>query len=151
LRSRIRQTIGDRLPNPDFVAELEAAQISTFHALAARVCREHPDAAGVAPDFAVLDDLAGKVWLAEAFAEALDQIPLNLYEQVPYSQCERLCWRSLDDPLTAAKALTRSREDWLPTLQAVKQAALATFIQHKHWFNAKAVLQSYVGSWRQAQ
>ncbi|MBD2075483.1 UvrD-helicase domain-containing protein [Phormidium sp. FACHB-592] len=143
LRSRIRQTIGDRLPNPDFVAELEAAQISTFHALAARVCREHPDAAGVPPDFAVLDDLAGTVWLAEAFAEALDQIPLHLYKQVPYSSMRAIMLALLGDPLTAAKALTRSREDWLPTLQAVKQAALATFIQHKHWFNAKAVLQSY--------
>jgi ATP-dependent helicase/nuclease subunit A len=30
LRSRIRQTVGDRLPNSDFVAELEAAQLVPF-------------------------------------------------------------------------------------------------------------------------
>lgn len=143
LRSRIRHTIGDRLPNPDFVSELEAAQISTFHALAARICREHPDAAGVPPDFAVLDDLAGKVWLAEAFAEALDQIPLHLYEQVPYASMRSIMLALLGDPLTAAKALARSRGNWLPTLQQVKQAALDAFIHHKDWFNTKDILQSY--------
>ncbi|MBW4695681.1 MAG: UvrD-helicase domain-containing protein [Lyngbya sp. HA4199-MV5] len=148
LRSRIRHTIGDRLPspdfpNPDFVAELEAAQISTFHALAARICREHPDAAGVPPDFAVLDDLADKVWLTEAFAEALEQIPMHLYEQVPYASMRSIIRALLDDPLTAAKALARSRENWLPTLQQVRQEALEAFVHHKDWLNTKAILQSY--------
>ncbi|MBW4580334.1 MAG: UvrD-helicase domain-containing protein [Tildeniella nuda ZEHNDER 1965/U140] len=143
LRSRIRQTIGDRLANPDFVAELEAAQISTFHALAARICREHSDAAGVPPDFAVLDDLDGKVWLAEAFTEALDQIPLHLYKQVPYSSMRSIMLALLGDPLTATKALARRRKDWLPILQQVKQEALEAFVHHKDWFNTKDILQSY--------
>jgi ATP-dependent helicase/nuclease subunit A len=146
LRSRIRQTIRDRLPNPDFVAELEAAQISTFHALAARICREHPNAAGVSPDFAVLDDLDGKVWLAEAFSEALDQIPLHLYEHVPYSSMRSIILALLNDPLTAEKALLRNREDWLPTLQAAKHEALETFIHHEDWFNAKDILPIYAAT-----
>lgn len=33
----------------DLLAELEAAQISTIHALAMRICREHPQAADVPP------------------------------------------------------------------------------------------------------
>src|SRR5947209_1280116 len=46
LRSRIREKATERLPGfADLLAELEAAQISTFHSLANRICREHPEAA----------------------------------------------------------------------------------------------------------
>ena len=146
MRSRIRQTIRDRVHNSDFVAEFEAAQISTFHALAARICREHPNAAGAPPDFVVLDELDGKVWLAEAFSEALDQIPLHFYEHLPYSSMRSIIHALLSDPLTAEKALLSSREDWLPTLQAAKREALETFIHHEDWLNAKDILSIYAAT-----
>src|SRR5690606_28947645 len=66
LRSRIRELVRRERPaNRRAVVELEAAQISTIHALAARVCREHPERAEVAPDFTILDDLDGVIWQAE--------------------------------------------------------------------------------------
>lgn len=56
LRSRIRSSVNQQLPERyDLLAELEAAQVSTIHALAVRICREHPLVADVPPDFAVLD------------------------------------------------------------------------------------------------
>src|SRR3954464_10554106 len=46
LKNRIRRRVGERMPDrADLLAELEAAQISTIHALCARICREHPDEA----------------------------------------------------------------------------------------------------------
>ncbi|NBD31740.1 MAG: UvrD-helicase domain-containing protein, partial [Cyanobacteria bacterium] len=51
LRSRIRNLVSQQLPDrKDLIAELEAAQISTIHNLAARICREHPEQADVPPD-----------------------------------------------------------------------------------------------------
>src|SRR5689334_18113421 len=62
LRSRIRLLVSQELPErADILAELEAAQISTIHALAMRICQEHPQAADVSPDFTVLDELEGMV------------------------------------------------------------------------------------------
>lgn len=76
LRSRIRQAVtaemGDRL---EVLANLEAAQISTFHSLATRICQEHPDRAHVPPDFVVQDAIAGALWQAEHFDRALAQLP----------------------------------------------------------------------------
>ena len=47
LRSRIRERVRVRLEGrEDLLAELEAAQISTIHALCARVCREGRTAIG---------------------------------------------------------------------------------------------------------
>ncbi|UBF30457.1 UvrD-helicase domain-containing protein (plasmid) [Kovacikia minuta CCNUW1] len=143
LRSRIRQTIRERLPNSEFIAELEAAQISTFHALATRICREHPHAAEVPPDFAVLDDLDGKVWLVEAFADALDHIPLPLYEQVPYSLMRSILRSLLDDPLTAEKALEKSRADWFPEVEKLQHTAWQELIKSRIWLGTKTILQSY--------
>ncbi|MGG6297906.1 UvrD-helicase domain-containing protein [Leptolyngbya sp. AN02str] len=145
LRSRIRQTIRERLSNSEFIAELEAAQISTFHALAARICREHPNAAEVPPDFVVLDDLDGKVWLAEAFDDALDQIPLHLYEQVPYSSMRLIMRSLLDDPLTAEKALEKSRADWLPTIKNLREQAIETLLNDPDFQSACSILENHLG------
>ena len=49
LRARIRALVRDERPEDRKASiEVEAAQISTIHALAARICREHPEQAEVA-------------------------------------------------------------------------------------------------------
>ncbi|NJL52321.1 MAG: UvrD-helicase domain-containing protein [Hydrococcus sp. SU_1_0] len=64
LRSRIRSLVSQELPQRlDLLAELEAAQISTIHALSARVCQEHFQVINIPADFQVLDDLEGQGWL----------------------------------------------------------------------------------------
>ncbi|HZW27839.1 MAG TPA: UvrD-helicase domain-containing protein, partial [Trueperaceae bacterium] len=84
LRSRIRALVRERRPHDRrALVELEAAQISTIHSLAARVCRDHPDEAEVAPDFAVLDDVEGTLWRAERLEEAIADLPREVLDAVP--------------------------------------------------------------------
>ena len=131
LRSRIRSTIatsmGDR---PDLLAELEAAQISTFHALAARICREHSTIANVPPDFAVQDELESPIWQADVFADALAQLPSHFYLGIPYSLMREVLQALLADPLTAAQALEKGRNDWLPWVERIQLQALEEFLSH---------------------
>jgi ATP-dependent helicase/nuclease subunit A len=144
LRSRIRQTIAQQVENrPDVLAELEAAQISTFHALAARICREHPDKANVPPDFAVQDDIDRPIWLAETFADALEKLPRHLYDTVPFSVMREVLQALLSDPLTAQEALKRDRPDWLPTLETMRQHALDDLLANEMWQTGQAILNTY--------
>lgn len=144
LRSRIRQTISQQMGDrPDLLAELEAAQISTFHALAARICREHPDAAQVPPDFAVQDDIDRPIWLAETFADALEHLPPHLYETVPFSLMKEILSTLLADPLTATAALKRDRAAWLPLLESMGRQALNDLRHSEAWQTAKVVLNAH--------
>lgn len=146
LRSRIRQTVARQAPDrPDWLAELEAAQISTFHNLAARICREHPTAAEVPPDFTILDEQEQPLWEAEQWAIALDKLPANIYAQVPFSTLQAALQAFLQDPLTATAALQRRQADWLPSLQAVRQQAQQDLIQHPVWQQARSVLNGCAG------
>ncbi|MGB3494236.1 MAG: UvrD-helicase domain-containing protein [Elainellaceae cyanobacterium] len=147
LRSRIRQTVAqsDLADKDDLLAELEAAQISTFHALAARICREHPDQAGVPPDFTVQDNLESPLWLAETKGEALAQLPEHLYAAIPYSQMQAILNALLSDPLTAAAALQRDRPDWLPELTEFRQSYLENIATHPTWVAAREQLLEHIG------
>jgi len=146
LRSRIRSLANQRLPDRfDLLAELEAAQISTIHALAVRICREHPLVADVPPDFAVLDELEGVLWSNQWFYEALDTLPQKLYEQVPYSlMCEALR-TLLKDPITAKQALSQGTERWQQLAQTLQQNALNELLQNPVWWDVKDTLQTYRG------
>lgn len=144
LRSRIRKTISHNLQNqPDLIAELEAAPICTFHALAARICQEHPEQAGVPADFTLMDDLDGKIWQAEMLMEALGELSGDLYAQVPFSLMSMAIRALLRDPLSAEKALSRERADWLPIVQAEQQAALSELLADSRWQNARSVLANH--------
>ena len=144
LRSRIRSTIttsmGDR---PDLLAELEAAQISTFHALAARICREHSTIANVPPDFTVQDELESPIWQADVFADALAQLPSHFYLGIPYSLMREILQALLADPLTAAQALEKGRDDWLPWVERIQLQALEDFLSNPDWLSSKHTLQAY--------
>ena len=144
MRSRIRQTVAQAtIDRSDLIAEIEAAQISTFHALAARICREHPDEADVPPDFTLLDDIDGKVWQAETILEALDRLPRDLYEGVPYSLMSTLIHNFLHDPLSAEQALSRERADWLPIVKAAQEQALNELLNHASWRQSGEMLASH--------
>ncbi|MBE9098800.1 UvrD-helicase domain-containing protein [Vacuolonema iberomarrocanum] len=145
LRSRVRKTLRDRLDNPDWRAELEAAQITTFHSLATRICREHPDAADVPPDFVVLDELEGSVWQADVMEEAIAHIPSSFFEKVPYSLMHNAIWSFLSDPLSAEKALRYGKEDWLQTLNDYRTKILEAIANNTSWQEAYETLQSLLG------
>ena len=146
LRSRIRQAVAERMGDRiDILAELEAAQISTFHALAARICQEHPEKANVPPDFVVQDELASSLWQAEYFTQALAQLPERLYEQVPFSLMRDILAALLKDPLTAEKALSRSPSDWQSELQDFRKALLEAVDEKPEWIAACEELNFHIG------
>ena len=157
LRSRIRKTIRDRTTDSvianqlkasgsnafELLAELEAAQISTFHALAERICREHPETAGVPADFTVLDELEGRIWQDQVLLDAIAHLPIHLYETVSYSLMQSAIRAFMSDPLTAEEALSKGRDDWFPVVQQLKQNALDQLVNHEQWLSAADVLHVY--------
>lgn len=144
LRSRIRQTITQQLPEQhDLLTELEAAQISTFHALAARICREHPEQAEVPYNFTIQDDIESPIWQIQAFTEALSQLPHHLFETIPLSLMREILFTLLSDPFTAEQALMRCQADWLPILEDARKQALDELLSHPLWSASKFVLDNY--------
>ena len=138
LRSRVRSYIAEHLPErTDTLTEVEAAQISTIHALAARICRDHPEAAGVAPDFSLLENLDRRVWLAEQLESALATLPAELFERLPYRRVAELFERLLDDPLGAAEALALGPERWQGLVTEARAAALGELISPLAWAEAE--------------
>ncbi|MCD0168602.1 UvrD-helicase domain-containing protein, partial [Deinococcus sp. 23YEL01] len=86
LRARIRRGVQASRPDDfDTLAELEAAQISTIHALCARIVRDHPAAAGVRPDVTILDEGQARVWRARHLRPALAALPARLFTHLSFS------------------------------------------------------------------
>ena len=70
LTSRVRARLLE-LDEPELAREAEAAWISTIHGFCARVLRTHALAAGLDPDFRVLDALEAERLAIDAFDRAL--------------------------------------------------------------------------------
>ncbi|MGK7937809.1 MAG: UvrD-helicase domain-containing protein, partial [Xenococcaceae cyanobacterium] len=146
LRSRIRSLITHRLPERiDTLAELEAAQISTIHALASRICQEHYQAAQVTADFTVLDDLKNKIWFADALETSLAQLPRQFYETIPYSLMSDAISSLLNAPYTATKALTQGIQDWSKVIVKARQQGLIKLVNDPVWHKAWSILHQYQG------
>jgi ATP-dependent exoDNAse (exonuclease V) beta subunit len=60
--------------SPDLREQVERAYVSTVHGFCARLLREHPIAAGLDPEFQVLDGAESAAELQEAAEEALDSV-----------------------------------------------------------------------------
>ena len=88
-RSRIRSTLTKRISDDVIIAEVEAAQISTIHALVARICRDFHDLAGISADFAVLDETESPLWFGEKFSEAVAQLSLEIVDSIGH---RKLIW-----------------------------------------------------------
>lgn len=146
LRARIREDVRRHLGRPDLLAELEAAPISTLHALAARICREHPEEAGVAADFGVLDDLDGKLWQLNQLAVALDDLPPPAGAPVPFGLLQEALMAFLADPLGAEAALAVDPDAWRETCEAARTEALAAFVQDPEVRAARGTLDAYAGN-----
>ncbi|MEB3327634.1 MAG: UvrD-helicase domain-containing protein [Candidatus Sericytochromatia bacterium] len=118
LRARVREEVrarvlarraqgltGGPLDAPGLLGTLEAAPISTIHALAARICREHPDEAEVPREFAILDERDGVLWQAEHLEAALAALPPALFEHLPWAKARAVLAALLRDPHLTAQAL----------------------------------------------
>jgi ATP-dependent helicase/nuclease subunit A len=145
LRSRIRATVSQRLPDRfDLLAELEAAQISTLHSLATRICQEHPELAGVPTDFRVLDELEGKIWVNEQLTLALAELPEKIYQDINYSQLVDILPKLLADPIAAERAFERAiNPDSL--IGKMQQSALSELLGNPQWQLATETLHQFAG------
>ncbi len=146
LRSRIRSLVSQQMPHrSDILAELEAAQISTLHALAGRICREHPDLAEIPADFTILEELEGAIWLADCLQSALTTLPQHFYKIVPYSLMAAALDKLLNDPWVARQALQQGVQDWAKLAQNLRYEALSELLNHPIFQKAWETLNAYQG------
>lgn len=108
LRARLRREL--RHARPGLVPELEAAPIGTIHALAARICREHSQAAGVPADFRVQDEVEAALWLRDHLPRAVAGLPEEVFRAVPYSLLLGALEELLADPVAAGEAFNKDPE-----------------------------------------
>lgn len=146
LRSRIRILLAQQLPQrTDILAELEAAPISTIHALASRICEEHSEVAGIPADFTMSDDLEGKLWLDDALQAALNRLPPQLYQLIPYSLMLQIISCLLKDPYTATKALRQGIQDWDTLIRYARLEALKKLVNQPIWGKTESILTQQQG------
>jgi ATP-dependent helicase/nuclease subunit A len=146
LRSRIRTLVSQELPQRlDLLAELEAAQISTIHALSARVCQEHFQVLNIPADFQVLDDLEGQVWLNDGLQQAMGQLSPEVFQLIPYSLLKDVLGRLLDDPYTAQQALQQGIQDWEQLIVNARLQAVKTILSDASWQPSREILKQHQG------
>ncbi len=149
LRARIRALVSRAWPDrPEVPAALEAAQISTLHALAARLCRDHPEAAGVPPDFSVLDELEGQLWLAERLDDALAALPADVFAELPYADVRAALATLLHDPVEADAAFAQDPADWPGRVARARREATDELVADPAWREAASVIRSARGEAR---
>jgi ATP-dependent helicase/nuclease subunit A len=151
LRARIRDVVrtaleaGDPALDADVLAEVEAAPIGTVHALAQTVCRRYPDAAGVPPDFGVVDELDGALWVAEALDEALAALPDEAFGVLPFELLRSALRAALDDPARVRAALAVPPAAVREAVEAARRAAFEASVGSPAWREEVAYLAAFEG------
>jgi ATP-dependent helicase/nuclease subunit A len=131
--------------DPDALAEVEAAPIGTIHALAQLVCRRYPEAAGVPPDFGVVDELDGALWTAEALDEALARLDDEHVVGLPYDLLRAAIAAALDDPTRARAALAIGPEEVRAAVDDARRAAFDATVGDAAWREAVGFLGGFAG------
>lgn len=146
LRSRIRQrvthTFGDQ---PDLLAEVEVAQISTIHALAARICRDHPAAAGVPSGSAVQDGPDAHVHWEDLRDDAMLATDLSTFTVLEHGRVRRMLQALHREPHVARAALARGTHDWPAILERARLDAWEALRHNPRWAAAAAHVHSDCG------
>ncbi len=146
LKSRVRQKLTAVLPkDDDRLAELEAARISTFHSLAAAICRQHANEAGVPGDFTILDEVQGALWLADRVDDALDTVPDKLFQRLGFTRARTAIRKLLEDPITADAAFKVKRVSQRRAIDAAREHALNELTHLPEWIEAQVYLNRIEG------
>lgn len=146
LRQRIRRTLTERLDDEDTIAEIDAAQISTIHALAARICREFFHLVGIAADFRILLETESAIWLAGKFDAAMGKVDEAIIAELGYEWLKGAIGQLLLDPHSAYLALSRTETEWRASLKAASAEARAALMNSNAWDEAKAILPCHRGA-----
>jgi ATP-dependent helicase/nuclease subunit A len=144
LRSRIRETL---LVNAgeDRAAEADAAQISTIHSLAARICRDFYDRVGIPADFRMLDETDADIILAAWFDDALGQIEPDVVTGLGYSWLSRALKDLCKDPPAALEALSFDDASLREYVERACEDAVDELIESDCWGRAAALLERFTG------
>lgn len=146
LRSRIRETIVLSASGDDVVAEVEAGQISTLHALAARVCRDFYYIAGLPANFEILDETDSPMWVAAQFEESIGKIDAAIVGELGYTWLGNALRQLLLDPLASEDALVCGSGGWQLAIEQAAYRAMLELTSSAAWNNAAATLPLFAGA-----
>jgi len=145
LRARIRKEMrktGDERKT----AEVDAAQISTIHALAARICRDFYNIAGIPADFRMLDETDSGILMADWFDEALMDVEPDVVRGLGYTWLRDALRILLKDPFAAEEALKFGEAEWQQSISDSCGDVIKKLIESDCWKAAETILPQYKGA-----
>ncbi|HEY2847262.1 MAG TPA: UvrD-helicase domain-containing protein, partial [Pyrinomonadaceae bacterium] len=145
LRSRIRAALL-LAAGQDRADEADAAQISTIHTLAARICRDFYDLAGIPADFGMLDETDAEILLAEWFDESLAVIAPETVTGLGYSWLGRSLRELFKDPPAAGEALIKDEAALREFVDRHREDCILDLIASDAWRDTVLTIGTCKGS-----
>lgn len=145
LRSRIREEM-QKTGNDVQTAEVDAAQISTIHSLAARICRDFYDIAGIPADFTLMDETETQMRSVIWFREAVSNIDPAIIDRLGYSWLFSALEELFRDPISSGEAFVQGSSRWKDAIEAARNEAVSKLQQCDAWREAENVLGLYSGA-----
>lgn len=145
LRQRIRKRLTEGIDDEDLIAEVDAAQISTIHALAARVCREFYHLVGMPPDFRILLETESEIWLADKFDAAMAEVDESIIAELGYEWLKGAVRQLLFDPNSSAKALGKGADTWKLLIDEARDRSIRWLQECEAWIEAEIVCGKFSG------
>lgn len=144
LRSRIREQLTKAI-GEERAAEVDAAQISTIHALAARICKDFYDLNGLAPDFEMLDETDAEILIANWFDEILATSDPMIIAELGYTWIRDTLRELLADPPAAETALWIDEDDYRNAIFQAQQKAITQLVRSDCWKTSYKGLDENLG------
>lgn len=145
LRSRIREEM-QKTGDDKQTAEVDAAQISTIHSLAARICRDFYDIAGIPADFTMMDETEAEMRSVVWFRDAVSTIDPAIIYHLGYSWLVKALQELFKDPIASAEAFEHGDSKWKDAIEAARNEAVLKLQRSDAWRNAERVLGQYSGA-----
>ncbi|GGB76522.1 UvrD-helicase domain-containing protein [Deinococcus soli (ex Cha et al. 2016)] len=150
LRSRIRAQARTQQLSEHTIAEIDAAPIGTIHALAARICREHGELAGLPRNFMVMDALGSTQWRARHLPRAIAGLNSTVFEHMPYTRVMTILEVLLEEPYGTlrqfqAHTVAGVREQWKAQIEDHRLAVWTRLTTRPEWQRSREQLQAVSG------
>ena len=127
-------------------AEVDAAQISTIHSLAARICRDFYDIAGIPADFTLMDETEARMRSVVWFRDAVSRIDPAIIDRLGYSWLFSTLQELFRDPMSSAEAFEHGSSRWEDAIEAARNEAVLKLQRCDAWREAENVLERYSGA-----
>jgi ATP-dependent helicase/nuclease subunit A len=144
LRARIRSEL-TLATGAERAAETDAAQISTIHAMAARICRDFYDIAGIPADFRMLDETDSDILLADWFDEVMSEIEPEIVTALGYTWLRSALRELFEDPPAAEDALSLGETHYRTLIENARDACVRDLMASECWREANDVLNRFSG------